>query len=38
MRTVDGEALADLLKQYGLGVGVKMVEEVEVKAEFFAAI
>jgi restriction system protein len=35
---VDGEALADLVKQYGLGVGVKMVEEVEIKPEFFASI
>ena len=35
---VDGEALADLLKQYGLGVGVKMVENVTIQPEFFEAI
>ena len=35
---VDGEALADLLKQYGLGVDVKMVEAVPVKPEFFDSI
>lgn len=35
---VDGEALADLLKQYGLGVGVKMVEEVAVMPDFFSTI
>lgn len=35
---VDGEALADLLKQYNLGVGVKMVEEVTIKPEFFETI
>jgi restriction system protein len=35
---VDGESLTDLLKQYRLGVGVKMVEEVEIKPEFFDSI
>jgi restriction system protein len=35
---VDGEALADLLKQYGLGIDVKMVEAVTVKPEFFDSI
>jgi restriction system protein len=32
---VDGDALADLLKQLGLGVRVKKVEEVEIEPEFF---
>ena len=32
---VDGDALADLLKQLGLGVRVKKVEEVEIDPEFF---
>jgi len=35
---VDGDTLTDLLKQYGLGVGVKMVEEIEVKPDFFQTI
>lgn len=35
---VDGDALADLLKQLGLGVRVKKVEEVEIEPEFFKAI
>jgi restriction system protein len=35
---VNGETLADLLKQYRIGVGVQMVEEVEVNAEFFQSI
>jgi restriction system protein len=35
---VDGDTLADLLKQYRLGVGVKTVEEVEVKSDFFQSI
>jgi restriction system protein len=32
---VDGDALADLLKQLGLGVRIKKVEEVEIEPEFF---
>lgn len=35
---VEAEELCDLLKQYGLGVGVEMVEQVNVQAEFFAGI
>lgn len=35
---VDGDTLADLLKQLGLGVRVKKVEEVEIEPEFFKAI
>lgn len=35
---VDGDALADLLKQLGLGIRVKMVEEVSVEPEFFTSI
>ncbi len=35
---VDGDALADLLKQLGLGVRVKKVEEVDIEPEFFKSI
>jgi restriction system protein len=35
---IDGDALADLLKQLGLGVCVKKVEEVEIDPEFFKII
>jgi restriction system protein len=35
---VDGETLAELLKQFGLGIAVKMIEQVEVKPEFFESI
>ncbi len=35
---VDGDALADLLKQLGLGVRIKKVEEVEIEPEFFRSI
>ncbi len=35
---IDGEALADKLKEYGLGVSVKMVEEVSVKEDWFKTI
>jgi len=35
---VDGDALADLLKQLGLGVRVKLVEEVEIEPGFFGSI
>jgi restriction system protein len=32
---VDGDALADKLKEFGLGVGVRMVEEVTVDGDWF---
>lgn len=32
---IDGDRLADLLKEYGLGVSTRMVEEVEVHEDFF---
>ena len=35
---VDGDMLSDLLKQLGLGVKVRMVEEVELVPDFFATI
>lgn len=35
---VDGDALAELLKELGLGVRVKKVEEVEIEPDFFKAI
>ena len=35
---VEAEELCDLLKQYGLGVGVEMVEQVTVEDEFFDSI
>lgn len=35
---VDGDALADKLKEFGLGVGVRMVEEVNVDETWFAQI
>ena len=35
---VDGDALADKLKEFGLGVGVQMVEEVNVDETWFAQI
>ena len=35
---IDGDALADKLKEYGLGVSVKMVEEVSVKEDWFNTI
>jgi len=35
---VDGDTLADLLKQYKLGVDVTMVEEVTVKSESFQSL
>ena len=35
---VDGDALADLLKQLGLGVRVRKIEEVEVEPTFFQTI
>ncbi len=35
---VDGDALGDLLKQLGLGVRVKKVEEVDIEPEFFKLI
>lgn len=35
---VDGDALADKLKEFGLGVGVRMVEEVDVDETWFAQI
>jgi restriction system protein len=35
---VDGEALCSLLKELKLGVRVRLVEEVDVDASFFAAI
>jgi restriction system protein len=35
---VDGDNLADLLKQLRLGVQVRMVEEIEVEPNFFVAI
>jgi restriction system protein len=35
---VDGDALADKLKEFGLGVGVQMVEEVTVDETWFAKI
>jgi restriction system protein len=35
---VDGEALCGLLKQLGLGVRVKVVEEVEVDPAFFRGL
>ena len=35
---IDGDALADKLKELGLGVEVRMVEAVEVKKEWFSGI
>ena len=35
---VDGETLADLLKLFGLGIAVKMIEQVEISPEFFQSI
>ncbi len=35
---VDGETLADLLKQFGLGITVKMIEQVEIRPEFFQSV
>jgi restriction system protein len=35
---VDGETLSDLLKQLGLGVNVRMVEEVDVDPNFFDVV
>jgi restriction system protein len=35
---VDGETLADLLKQFSLGIAVKMIEQVEIRPEFFQSI
>ncbi len=35
---VDGETLADLLKQFRLGIAVKMIEQVEIRPEFFQSI
>jgi restriction system protein len=35
---VDGETLTDLLKQYRLGVGVTLVEQIEIHPEFFSSI
>ena len=35
---VDGETLADLLKQFGLGIAIKMIEQVEIRPEFFQSI
>jgi restriction system protein len=35
---VDGETLADLLKQFGLGIAIKTIEQVEVRPEFFQSI
>jgi restriction system protein len=35
---VDGEALCGLLKDLGLGVTVKLVEEIQVEAKFFSSI
>lgn len=35
---VDGDALADLLKQLRLGVKVRMVEEIEIDPQFFPTI
>jgi restriction system protein len=32
---VDGDALADKLKEFGLGIGVRMVEEVSVDGDWF---
>jgi len=32
---VDGETLADLLKQFRLGIAIKMIEQVEITPEFF---
>jgi restriction system protein len=35
---IDGETLCGLLKQLGLGISVRMVEEVAIEPSFFAAI
>lgn len=35
---IDGDALADKLKEYGLGVSIKMVEEVFVNEEWFKSV
>lgn len=35
---VDGDALAELLKQLQLGVRIKMVEEIDIEVDFFKAI
>ena len=35
---VEAEDLCDLLKRYGLGVGVETVEQVTVEDEFFGSI
>ena len=35
---IDGETLAEMLKTLGLGVTVKMVEQVEINTDWFGAI
>jgi restriction system protein len=35
---VDGETLADLLKQLSLGVRTRMIEEVDIEPNFFVAL